>query len=300
MTQYFFALVNPEVEQLFKYEMKLKYADFKLAYSRTGFFTFKANTSRKFDPVFARLSGICLGKVSIKDLKAPFWAWKRTAELELEQELHQISENTWFKIGETARLVMKIGTDEFWLGEYILEDHHLQTPGEETFLSDVDCPSRAYYKIAEASESLDINFSKNARILELGSAPGGASQFLLEQGCQVLGVDPAAMDEKILAHPHFVHIKRPFATLTENMFKEGVEWIVSDINLPPTVIVKEVLRLNEFLKPKGLLLTLKINQDKHLLYLGDIIQTVERAGFNTEIKYLPSHRKEVVLKAWRS
>ncbi|HLT22224.1 MAG TPA: SAM-dependent methyltransferase [Bacteriovoracaceae bacterium] len=299
MTQYFFALVNPEAQQLFKYEMKLKYPDLKLAYSRSGFFTFKGNCAKKFDPVFARVAGLSLGKTSINELKTPYWAWTRSPELGLDNDLITISDNTWFKVGETVRLLMKIDTDEYWLGEYILEDHHLQTPGEISFLGEINCPSRAYYKIAEATESLNLDFGQGTRVLELGSAPGGASQFLLEQGCEVIGVDPAMMDEGVLRNPKFKHIQKPFESLGPHYFREPVDWIVSDINLPPTVVVKEVIRLLTFLRPQGLLLTLKINQDKHLHNLQNIIQSIEKTGLKTVIKYLPSHRKEVVLKAFR-
>lgn len=300
MTQYFFALVNPEVESLFKLEMKLYYPQMKLAYSRSGFFTFKGGDEKKFQPLMCRLSGRCLGKIDLKDLKAPFWAWKRTEELNLSPELTQISDNTWFKIGDTARLLMMVGENEFWLGEYELEEDHLQTPGEVSFLKDVDSPSRAYYKIAEAAEALNLDFGEGVRVLELGSAPGGASQFLLEQGCEVIGVDPALMDPKILKFPRFKHFKVPFESLTERSFKDRIDWIVSDINLPPTVVIKEVLRLESFLKPKGLVLTLKLNQDKHLEHLGKIVSQVEKAGFRIFVKHLPTHRKEVALIAWRS
>lgn len=301
MTQYFFALVNPEVEHLFKYEMKFKYPDFKLAYSRAGFFTFKADSVKNFNPLMARLAGRCLGKVPLENLKSPFWAWSRDSRnFPLEEELLSISTSTWYKMGETVRLVMKTGVNEYWLGEYELLDHHLQTPGEETFLSNIDCPSRAYFKIAEATEAFCLPFSEGVRVLELGSAPGGASQFLLEQGCEVIGVDPAVMDSRILAHPKFKHMKKPFESLGPQFFREPVDWIVSDINLPPTVVVKEVMRLLTFLKPHGLLLTLKINQDKHLHNLNKTTHEIEKAGFETSIKYLPSHRKEVVLRAERS
>ena len=300
MTQYFFALVNPEVEFLFKLEMKLKYPEMKLAYSRSGFFTFKGGDEKKFHPLMCRLYGRCLGKVELGSLKSPFWAWKRTEELNLPAELISISENTWFKIGETARLVMMVGENEYWLGEYELREDHLQTPGEISFLQNIDSPSRAYYKIAEATESMNLDFAEGVRVLELGSAPGGASQFLLEQGCEVLGVDPALMDPKILKHPKFKHLKVPFESLTERSFRDKIDWIVSDINLPPTVVVKEVMKLEAFLKPSGLLLTLKLNQDKHLEHLGKIVSQVEKAGFRAKLKHLPTHRKEVALIAWRS
>jgi len=138
-------------------------------------------------------------------------------------------------------------------------------------------------------------------VLELGSAPGGASLFLLEQDLQVLGVDPAEMDPGIIKKNNFKHLKRPFETLTNNDFKNDVDWIISDINLPPTVVLKEVERLLTFLNPRGLVLTLKLNQDRYLRLLNGLPEYFNKKGFDrVELKYLPSHRQEIALVALRS
>ena len=118
---------------------------------------------------------------------------------------------------------------------------------------------------------------------------------------KVLGVDPADMDPLIKKNINFKHLRRPFETLSEKDLPQDVDWIISDINLPPTVVVKEVMRFLEFLTPRGLVLTLKINQDKHLTFLRDLRESFRKKGFKqVEFKYLPSHRREVALIALRS
>lgn len=302
MAHFYFALINVEAEVLLKEEVRLRYPDLKLSYSRPGFITFKGEREVAFKPLFARVSGTCLGKFHENELNYPkAWVWARNEKLIIPDHFKTLSDQSIFKIGEKVTTIMMIGNDEYWVGEYILQSHHFQTPGEVSSILIKEVPSRAYYKIAEAFESLDLPFDHHERVLELGSAPGGASLFLLEQDMKVLGVDPAEMDLNVKKHINFTHIRRPFETLSESDFGGDVDWIISDINLPPTVVLKEVYRLLTFLEPRGLVLTLKMNELKHLELISVIRETMRSNGFNkVDLKYLPSHRKEIVLIAQRS
>jgi 23S rRNA U2552 (ribose-2'-O)-methylase RlmE/FtsJ len=301
MAHYYFALTNVEAEALLKEEVKLRYPDLKLSYSRPGFITFKGENVIPFTPLFARVSGISLGKFRESELNYPkAWVWARNDTLIIPPGLKELSDRSLFKIGEKVTLIMFVGNDEFWVGQYVLMSHHFQTPGEVSSIPEKPVPSRAYYKLAEAFEAMDLPFDHHERVLELGSAPGGASLFLLEQDMKVMGVDPAEMDPIVNKHINFTHFKRPFETLTEKDFGGDVDWIVSDINLPPTVVMKEVYRLLEFLEPRGLVLTLKMNELKHLELIATIREKIKSNGFDkVEIKYLPSHRKEIALIALR-
>jgi 23S rRNA C2498 (ribose-2'-O)-methylase RlmM len=273
-----------------------------MSYSRPGFITFKAETEVPFNPLFCRVSGTSKGKFRFDELRyEKAWVYAVNDKLEIPRALQELSQKTIFKKGETVTLIIMAGQDEFWVGTYTLRSDHFQTPGEVSSVLEVDSPSRAYYKIAEAYEAFDLPFDHQERVLELGSAPGGASQFLLEQDLRVMGVDPADMDPRITKNFNFKHIRRPFETLSENDFKEDVDWIVSDINLPPTVVLKEVWRLLTFLEPRGLILTLKMNESKHLEVVATIREKMRSNGFNkVELKYLPSHKKEICLLAMRN
>lgn len=299
MTQFYFVLTNVDVEPILKEEISLRYPELRLSYSRPGFITFKGDTEVKFNPLFCRLSGLSLGKFKKHELNYPkAWVYALNNRLEIPEDLKNISDHTVFKKGETVTLIIMTGPDEFWVGSYTLRGDHFQTPGEVSSILEKDVPSRAYYKIAEAYEAFDLPFDHQETVLELGSAPGGASKFLLEQDLKVLGVDPADMDPSVTRNIDFKHIRKPFETLSEKDFKSGVDWIVSDINLPPTVVLKEVYRLLTFLEPRGLILTLKMNEMRHLEVVASVREQMRKLGFKkVELKYLPSHKKEICLLA---
>jgi 23S rRNA (cytidine2498-2'-O)-methyltransferase len=300
MPQFYFCLTNPEAEQLLKKEVSWRYPALNVSYSRSGFLTFKASGPLTFMPHMARLSGLCLGMKDLDHLRSlpKAWLWKRAPELMADPQLMALNEKSLFKIGETVNLIMLVRENEYWLGQYILKRTHFQTPGEESSIEERQAPSRAYYKIAEAYEAFDLPMEVGENVLELGSAPGGASLFLLEQELKVFGVDPAVMDPAVLKHRQFKHIKRPFENLTQDNFQEEIDWIVSDVNLPPSVVMKEVERLLTFLNPRGLVLTLKLNQERYLKMLRPITESLKNKGFSkVELKYLPSHRQEICLVA---
>lgn len=299
---FYFVLTNPEAEDLLKEEIALSYPDLRFSYSRPGFLTFKADREVKFSPIFCRVSGVCLGKFKQSELKYDrAWVWKRDAAFVIPSELQALSEKTLFRPGEKVTLLMMVGEDEFWVGQYTMKSTHFQTPGEVSSILQTEAPSRAYYKIAEAAEAFDLPFDHEEKVLELGSAPGGATQFLLDNDLRVYGVDPADMDPKIVKHPKFRHYRMPFEHIGEDTFKQDIDWIISDVNLPPTVVMKEVVRLHDFMAPRGLVITLKINESKHLRQLWNYIDDVDKLGYERyALKYLPSHRQEVCLVAMRA
>ncbi len=298
---FYFTLTNPEAEDLLKEEIMLSYPDLRLSYSRPGFLTFKADKEVNFSPVFCRLSGVSVGKFIKEDLKYDrAWVWKAQDTLVIPSDLAALSEKTLFRPGEKVTLIMMLGPDEYWVGEYVMKPTHFQTPGEVSSILETDSPSRAYYKIAEAAEAFDLPFDHEEIVLELGSAPGGATQFLLEQDMKVYGVDPADMDPKIAKNVNFRHYRMPFEHITPDTFKKNVDWIISDVNLPPTVVMREVIRLHEFMEPHGLVLTLKINDSKHLRLLWKFMDDIVALGYERyALKYLPSHRQELCLVALR-
>lgn len=303
MSQFYFVLTNTEAEPLLKSELSIGYPQFKLSYSRPGFLTFKSEFAMNFSPWMCRLSGVCLGKKTIEELAGlpKAWFWKRDEAFESPEALVQLNDRSLFKVGEKVTLIMMVGANDFWLGEYVLKKTHFQTPGEVSSIEKRDdLPSRAYYKIAEAYEAFDLPMDQQEKVLELGSAPGGASLFLLEQDLIVYGVDPAEMNKEILKNYDFKHLKKPFETINEDNFKEDVDWIISDINLPPSVVMQEVDRFLTFTRPRGVVLTLKMHQERYLRMLKPIVESFKKKGFTyVELKYLPSYRQEICLVALR-
>ena len=95
--------------------------------------------------------------------------------------------------------------------------------------------------------------------VEIGSSPGGSCQQLLERGLTVIGIDPAKMDARVVAHPRFTHIRARAADLKRKEFAQ-VRWLMSDANIAPqdTLNAVEEIVTNRRVNIQGLLLTLKL------------------------------------------
>jgi len=106
------------------------------------------------------------------------------------------------------------------------------------------------------------------------------------------------MDPKITKQYNFKSIKKPFEIIKAEDIPADIDWIVCDINLPPSVVMKEIDRFLTFLEPRGLILTLKLNQDRYVSSMRPWAEQFKKRGFKrVELKYLPSHRQEICLLA---
>ena len=87
--------------------------------------------------------------------------------------------------------------------------------------------SRAWLKMEERCGGRNCRF-RGARVPEIGSAPGGASQALLAGGCYVLGIDPAEMA------PVYWNIRDSliFAAAAPRSREFGkIRWLTADMNV---------------------------------------------------------------------
>jgi hypothetical protein len=260
-----FALTNPGLEKSLIAEVHHRFPGWRLAFSAPGFVTFKGDDENWPRPYLARAYGECLGKGEIAGgevlsiEKAGLWSVRTTTPLPLWKD-----------------------------------------PAQQSGLSErADAPSRAWLKIEEAIELFGLGIGEGQCVLEVGCAPGGAAWALLNRGCQVIGVDPAEMDPRVTSNPWFTHIKKPFQELTEKDY-QGVDWWLSDLNLAPGSVLSHLGRLLRTAdKPRGLVLTLKLAKPEVALELAEHEERVRKWGYQTQVRLLPSHHKEVVLIARR-
>lgn len=121
--------------------------------------------------------------------------------------------------------------------------------------------SRAYFKAAEAITWSGFEMQPGDLAVEIGSAPGGACGRLLELGLNVIGIDPATMDPRILGHPRFRHIRARAGDLPRKQFR-GVKWLLVDSNVKPdkTLTTVENIVTHRHSQIRGLLITLKIGE----------------------------------------
>lgn len=163
-----------------------------------------------------------------------------------------------------------------------------------------EAPSRAWLKMEQALAWLGVeNDLQGKVILELGSSPGGSSWSLLSRGATVYGVDTGAMDERVLAHPQFHHLRISAGDLLPKMLPDQVDILASDMNLEPRLVCQCVEKFCSRLPPLGLILTLKINSPKVEAELPALIQKVRHwAPGTVYARQLPSNRREVTLVSW--
>jgi 23S rRNA (cytidine2498-2'-O)-methyltransferase len=161
--------------------------------------------------------------------------------------------------------------------------------------------SRAYFKAAEAIWWSQLAIKAGEQAVEIGSSPGGACQFLLDQGLHVTGVDPAAMDPKLLEHPRFKHWRRRSPAVPRRWFRP-FRWLLADANVAPAYTLDTVEAIVSYpgnTRLAGLLLTLKLSDWDAAERLPEYRQRVLQWGFRqVALRQLAFNRQEVCLAAW--
>lgn len=104
--------------------------------------------------------------------------------------------------------------------------------GLATFEENKAIPSRAYLKLWELFTLYEKPPVAGSRVLDLGSSPGGWSWVLCDLNCDVISVDKAALDEKLLKRPNIKVIKKDAFTLLPQDVG-AVDTVFSDIICEP-------------------------------------------------------------------
>jgi 23S rRNA (cytidine2498-2'-O)-methyltransferase len=155
--------------------------------------------------------------------------------------------------------------------------------------------SRAWLKMEEALLWSRLPIPHGARVAEIGSAPGGASQALLARGLIVTGIDPAEMAPALLKHPRFTHIRRRSTQVRRREFRK-IRWLTADMNVSPnyTLDAIEAIVTHPEVNVRGLLLTLKLPHWELAEHVPDYIERIRKWGYNiVQARQLQHNRCEV-------
>jgi len=203
--------------------------------------------------------------------------------------------------GETVLDVVRIEPNLFFVGTHVITDAspiHTRYPGGilPITLPD-DAVSRAYLKFNEGFLWSGIILGNGDQCLDIGASPGGCSQFLLQQGVRVLGIDPGAIHPTVLNHPQFTHIRSRIKDAKRSVF-QGVQWIIADMNVAPNytldVLEEAVAKTNGSVQ--GLLFTLKLTQWELADKLPMLLDRIRAWGFaDVRMKQLVFNRQEVMV-----
>lgn len=190
--------------------------------------------------------------------------------------------------------------NQWWFGFHYVSTVAGRWPGGVPFLdTDTEVASRAYFKLREALLWAGISIQEGDICAEIGSAPGGACQFLLESGAKVIGVDPAEMEPEILKHKNFTHIRRRGNEVKKKDLKD-VKWLFADLNATPTYTLDAITEIvtSQHVDVTGMILTLKMTDIKMAEEVAAIRARVKKLGFNVvKTRQLSFNRGEFCLAA---
>lgn len=117
--------------------------------------------------------------------------------------------------------------------------------GEINFNEDkINPPSRAYLKLWELFTLYNILPETGARVIDVGSCPGGWTWVLQTIGCEVVSVDKAPLDPKVAGLPRidFRQVSA-FGLKPEEIGK--LDWFFSDIICYPEKLLELVTRFRD-------------------------------------------------------
>ncbi len=230
-----------------------------------------------------------------------------TAAQLLSQALKQkrgrsLRPNRTAKADQTVLDVVLVEPDQWWIGWHIASSIPARWIGGVPPLErDDDLISRAYYKLAEAVAWSQFPFRRGDLVIELGSAPGGATEFLLEQDTEVVAVDPADLDPEIAKHPKVLHLKMRSKDVSKKELSVA-RWLVADLNVAPNYTLDTVNDFvnNQHLHLRGLILTLKLTKWELADELEGCRKRVKDWGFDlVKTRQLAFNRQEICLIALR-
>jgi 23S rRNA (cytidine2498-2'-O)-methyltransferase len=178
--------------------------------------------------------------------------------------------------------------------------------GRPAFVLPAEAPSRAYLKLEEALAWSGLAVAEGERAVELGSAPGGAAAALLQRGVSVLGVDPADMDAALLARrgrggATVTHLKLEMGALKRPHVPRGTSLLLCDVNLAPQVALRAVTSVASWMgkELRAAILTLKLNDQRVIDRVPELVGRVEALGLRARATQLPSNRREICVVATR-
>jgi len=334
-----------------KAEIARRHRDFRFAFSRPGFVTFKVpadlRSDRQFQlkSVFARTCGFSIDNISgpnLPELCETAWKvlgqryppdslaqfqnvhlWERDRHLPgdngfepgispvaqeageqfIAAEPHSQTErvlNEPALPGDRILDIVLVEPGEWWLGWHRAHSGSSTWPGG---VPDINLPqgtvSRTYLKMVESLRWSGLPVERGDACVEIGSAPGGSCQALLEQGLTVTGVDPAEMDAALLANPYFTHLQARAKDLKRRIFTD-FRWLMADASVAPnyTLDTVEAIVTHRKVRLEGLLLTLKMTGWDMAGQIPEYTRRIRTWGYRyVRARQLAYNRREICVAA---
>lgn len=169
-----------------------------------------------------------------------------------------------------------------------------------------EAPSRAYLKMEQALIWAGLDGPKalpGKTALELGCSPGGATLALLRRGMNVVGVDTADLDPRVVAEGEkrpgsLRHLRVAAGDLIKEELPRPVHVLVSDMNIAPPMMLRVIEGVQSRVRARVLILTLKINDRRIEQQIPRLMKQIEMfAPFPVRATQLPANRAEFCVVA---
>lgn len=164
--------------------------------------------------------------------------------------------------------------------------------------------SRAEFKLLEALEYFDISLEPGKRVLDLGAAPGGWTRLLLEAAMQVVAVDPAHLDQRLIRRKGLEHYRGYAEDYVEEAIRNRkmFDAIVNDMRMDAREAARGLAYASRCLKNDGFVVSVfklphatpTINP---LLTLKDALNIMSKAYRVVQTHQLFHNRQEVTVVA---
>ena len=198
--------------------------------------------------------------------------------------------------------IVLVEPHRWWIGSHLAERIEQTWPGGVyPVVAPENMISRAYLKIAEALAWAQLPMNAGDAFVEIGSAPGGACQRLLELGFRVTGIDPAEMDPLVAEHPRFTHWRARSLEVKRREFSK-FRWLACDANVAPNYTLDTVEAIVTYPTSnfQGLVLTMKLSDWDQASKMEEHVARVRTWGFPfIKTRQLAYSRTEYCLVASR-
>lgn len=336
-SRFVYVVCNPESQVLCKNEISNSCPQLTPSFSRPGFLTYKLTAdlpdrfnlpltfarsygwsdsqikSESLDEVQQKILEV-VAKHSAKHIHVWVREWNdktKTQPSAADIEIAKLSESLNSgkkgprinKVTEADQLivdVIRIEAGYWWIGWHKAGSIPQRWPGGIPELPEPEVMiSRAYMKTCEGLMWSGINVTRGDTCAEIGSAPGGSCQRLLELGADVVAIDPADLHESIRKHKRLTHLKMRGKEVPHRSLSK-VSWLLVDSNVTPTHALDtvEALSSSEHTRFRGLLLTLKFSNPDMVDELDTHVQRVKAMGYKfVKTRQLAYGRREIFLLA---
>ncbi|WP_412473461.1 SAM-dependent methyltransferase [Halobacteriovorax sp. YZS-1-1] len=265
MNDFYLFFYHEKLKDLLLEEIKLKHPKLRLSFSNKEFISMKGPSSYEeqltSNPlIFARRQAVFNEKSQEKPCAGEFVA---------------VSENQFWSYRTISTSLDTFDIEEVELAQEV--------------------PARAYHKINQAFTLFNIELSSDDQVIEVGSAPGGISYYVLERGAKLVSIDPAKMDPIISEKfgNSFEHIKKSVFDITRTQLPKHCDWLISDLNLNGDLNTNQSRRIMDFYKDiKGGFLTIKTPVLSDLEKIDLWVKNFSDK-YDVTVFHLPSHRREI-------